>query len=45
MVKYNKSLYIFGGKGEKKRILSDFKRYDLIKNKWSDIIGEGTAAY
>jgi leucine-zipper-like transcriptional regulator 1 len=45
MVRYNKSFYIFGGKGEKKRILAELKKYELGKNKWTDLKGEGTAAY
>jgi hypothetical protein len=45
MVRYNKNFYIFGGKGEKKKILGDLKKYDLLKNKWSDVKGEGTCAY
>jgi N-acetylneuraminic acid mutarotase len=41
MVHYAKNLYIFGGKGEKKNILNDLRRYSIETNHWTQIKGEG----
>lgn len=41
LVLFHKSLYVFGGRGESKLILNDLKRFNIVKNIWKDIVGEG----
>jgi len=41
IISYEENVYIFGGLGENKIILGDFKKFNLRTNQWKTIKGEG----
>ena len=41
MVYYKNAFYVFGGSGENSKIYSDLKRFDIEKQIWKNIDGEG----